>query len=321
MSPPLPGSLTLANEQLQVDCAPEHGFTIDSLLDRASGAEALWRRPAHQPAPATRALGSAGEASVATFLDRFAGGWFAMFPEVGYPLAEDPTSFLHGEVVRLPWELVERSATSVTARVRTLRRPFAVERRLALDGATLRVHERVENVGGLPAPYAWGHHPCFSRVTFAGGRIAIAPSAATVPAPAHAPGHAVLEPGVAFDWPHARRRDGGEEDLSTVPVERDGRVDHACLDVPRGRIRIEAPRFGRALRVDYDAATFPHVLLWQDLGPDDGYPLWGGGDTFALEFSTIPGRSTPDAIAAGALRTLAPGAVLETAIAVAWEKL
>jgi galactose mutarotase-like enzyme len=311
--------VTLVTDALEVVCDPARGFSVDMIRDRASGAQALWRRPGHVPAAATRALGGAGEASVPTFLDAFTGGWFAMFPEVGYPLADDPTSFLHGEVVRLPWEVLDAGERHVTARVQTLRRPFVLERRLEVDGATLRVRERIANVGGLDAPYAWGHHPCFARETFAGGRIEVAPSAAEVPAPAHDPAHAVLAPGNVFAWPHAPRADGGVEDLSTVPDARDGRVDHACLTVPEGSLRITAPRFGRALRVAYDAALFPYVLHWQDFGPADGFPLWGGGDTFALEFSTIPGRSTPDAIAAGALRTLAPGETVATEIALSWE--
>jgi galactose mutarotase-like enzyme len=313
------GAVTLATDALEVVCDPARGFAIDALRDRATGAEALWRRPGHMPATPARALGAAGEGSIPTFLDAVTGGWFAMFPEVGYPLADDPASFLHGEVVRLPWQVLDASERHVTARVQTLRRPFTLQRRLEVDGPTLRMRERIENVGGLPAEYAWGHHPCFARETFAGGRIDVAPTAAEVPAPAHAPGHAVLAPGSPFDWPHAPRADGGAEDLSTVPAVRDGRVDHACLTVPDGRIRIEAPRWGRALAVAYDAVQFPYVLLWQDFGPSDGFPLWGGGDTFALEFSTIPGRSTPDAISAGALRTLAPGETAETEIALSWE--
>jgi galactose mutarotase-like enzyme len=312
-------AITLATDALEVVCDPARGFSIDALRDRASGADALWRRPGHVPATAVRALGAGGEGSVPTFLDAFTGGWFVMFPEVGYPVADDPTSFLHGEVVRLPWEVLDASDRHVTARVQTLRRPFTLERRLVVDGPTLRVRERIENVGGSPAPYAWGHHPCFARETFAGGRIAVAPTRAEVPSPEHAPGHAVLAHGSPFSWPHAPRADGGVEDLGSVPAARDGRVDHACLTVPDGRIRIEAPRWDRALRIAYDATDFPYVLLWQHFAADDGFPLWGGGDTFALELSTIPGRSTPDAISAGALRDLAPGETAETEIELSWE--
>jgi galactose mutarotase-like enzyme len=311
-------AVLLTTDALEVVCDPARGFAIDLLRDRASGAQALWRRPGHVPATAVRALGAAGEASIPTFLDAFTGGWFVMFPEVGYPVEDDPASFLHGEVVRLPWETLDVGERHVTARVATLRRPLVLERRLEVDGPTLRVRERIENVGAVPAQYAWGHHPCFARATFAGGAIEIAPTAAEVPAPAQQPGHAVLAPGNGFAWPHAPRADGGVEDLSRVPAGRDGRVDHTCLTVPDGQIRISAPAYGRALHIAYDAAHFPYVLLWQDFGSADGFPLWGGGDTFALEFSTIPGRSTPDAVAAGALRTLAPGAAVDTEIELSW---
>ncbi len=311
--------VTLANDELRVVCDPARGFAIDSLVDRASGAETLWRRPAHEPAAAARSLGGAGEASVATFLDLFTGGWFTMFPDVGYPLADDPASFLHGEVVRLPWDVLDVAGDRVRARVRTLRRPLEIERTVALDGATLHVEERIANRCALPVPYAWGHHPCLARETFAGGRIELTPSAAEVPAPPHDPAAAVLKAGEGFDWPLAPRRDGGVEDLATVPRERDGRVDHACLTVPEGVIRVGAPSVGRRLRIEYDAEQFPYVLLWQDLGPPEPVPLWGAGDTFALEFSTAPGRSAADAVAAGVARTLAPGEKRVTAIAMTWE--
>ncbi|WP_027007983.1 hypothetical protein [Conexibacter woesei] len=311
-------AVTLQSDALEVVCDPGRGFAIDAIRDRSSGAEALWRRPGHVAATAVRALGAAGEASIPTFLDAFTGGWFAMFPEVGYPAADDPASFLHGEVVRLPWDVLDAGERHVTARVQTLRRPLTLERRVEVDGSTLRVSERIENVGALAADYAWGHHPCFSRATFAGGRIELAPSVAEVPAPAHDPAHATLAPGNPFTWPHAPCADGTTEDLSLVPGARDGRVDHTCLTVPEGRYRITAPRFDRALEITYNPTDFPYILLWQDFGPPAAFPLYGGGDTFALEFSTIPCRSTPDAIAAGALRTLEPGASVETEIALTW---
>jgi galactose mutarotase-like enzyme len=310
-------AVTLATDAIAVACDPERGFTIDSVVDRATGAEALWRRPGHEPSAPTRALGAGGAASIPAFLDGFTGGWFAMFPDVGYPL-DDDTSFLHGEAVRLPWHCDAVSPTHAEAHVRMLRRPLELRRTLTVDGATLRVDERIVNHGRLPVPYAWGYHPCFARGTFAGGRIELAATSALVPAPEHVPGRAVLAAGEPFAWPYAPRRDGGAEDLSAVPEQRDGRVDHACLTVPDGAIRITAPRFGTALTLVYDARRFPHVLLWQDLGPAEGAPLWGAGDTFALEFSTVPGRSMPEAVAAGAVRTLDPGADAHTTITLTW---
>jgi galactose mutarotase-like enzyme len=348
--------ITLESTELRVRCTPAQGFSIASLVDVASGAEALWQRTGHTPAPCSRALGPAGVASETSFLDVFAGGWFEMFPEVGYTQPDDPTSLLHGEVVRLPWEVVDVGKRHVEARVATVRRPLVLTRRLTLDGGELRVWERIENVSGAPVPYTWGHHPCFSRATFAGGRIELEVAAAEVPDPWFDPAHARLALG-RFDWPNAPARERAAADLapvrdraeaaatadralenqrseaadpapaidlSRVPASADGRHDHACLRMAGGSVRLTAPgagAHGRALRIAFDHTQFPHVLFWQNHGAGDGFPMWGGSDTFAIEFSTIPGRSTPDALAAGAVSTLAPGEVVETAFTVAWEAI
>ena len=329
-----PGQVTLTNDALEVTCAPAQGFSISSLVDRASGAEALWRRPGFTPAPCSRQLGPAGEASGQGFLDVFSGGWFEMFPEVGYTLEGDPTSLVHGEVVRLPWELLDRGPAHVEARVATVRRPLALTRRMTLDGPTLRVRERIENVGAAAAPYTWGQHPCFARATFAGGRLEVAVSAAEVPDPWFDPDHATLAHG-PFAWPHAPARAADDDradatagaglasvDLSAIPATADRRHDHACLTVAAGEFRLTAPSAGpagRALRVAFDREQFPHVLLWECFGAGEGPPFWGGCDTFGVEFSTMPGRSTPDAIAAGAIREIAPGETVETEWSIAWE--
>lgn len=278
------------------------------------------RRP-HVPEPCSRTLGPAGEPSIETFLDRFVGGWFEMFPAVGYPAPGDPTSFLHGEVVRLPWDVVELTSTAVEARVRTLRAPFLVIRRLEVEASTLDIEERVENVGAESATYLWGHHPCFERATFAGGRIELDAAAASVPAPAFDPAATILRPGETFPWPQARGRDGATVDVATVPLEPDGRVDHVCLRLGGGRVRLTAPRYGRALALELELEHFPYVLLWENFRAGGGWPFWRDADTFAIEPSSNPGRSVADASAAGAIRTLEPGGTLETSLRVAWEPL
>ncbi|MDO8184112.1 hypothetical protein Q5424_00725 [Conexibacter sp. JD483] len=317
--------ITLESDALRVVCTPAQGFSISSLVDRVSGAEALWRRETHAVEPCSRALGPAGELSDMTFLDRFAGGWFEMFPEVGYTQPGDAASLVHGEVVRLPWELTDQGPLHVSAQVALVRRPLTIERTLSVSGATLTVHERIANRGQVPVPYTWGHHPCFSRATFAGGRIELDVAAAEVPDPWFDPANAVLAHG-PFAWPQVSRRDGGTADLAALPPERDGRADHACLTLGDrgGSLRLTAPRAGadgRALRVEFDVAQFPYALLWQNFGAGAGFPFWGEGDTFAVEFSTMPGRATPDAIAAGAVSALAPGASSQTTFTVAWEAL
>ena len=167
-----PADIVLADDHWRVIVAPAHGMLIRSAVDVPSGAAALWRKPAPRARPASRALSPPGPASIDTFWDVFAGGWFPMFPAAGFTGELDgaPTLF-HGELNRLPWEVVDRGPTWIEARVETVRSPFAVQRRVAVDRGELRVETAIANVGAAPASYVYGEHPCLWRTTFAGGRL------------------------------------------------------------------------------------------------------------------------------------------------------
>jgi galactose mutarotase-like enzyme len=310
--------MIIASERVRVECLPAQGFVIASLHDLASGAEAIWVRSNHDPEPCTRSLGPAGEHSTETFLDRWPGGWFEMFPVVGYPSPDDATLLLHGELVRLPWTVTHHDEHRVEAQVHTIRGPFLVTRSLEVGGSELEIAERIENVGGEPARYLWGHHPCFRRATFAGGRIDVEVGECSVPDPHFDPDAAILETTPSFVWPDAPARNGGEVDVSAVPDEPDGRVDHICLTLAAGGLTVTAPRYGRALRVEFDLGQFPYLLVWENFEAAGGFPFWRDADTFALEWSTNPGRTVPDAEAADAVRTLAAGEALETLIRTTW---
>jgi len=244
-----------------------------------------------------------------------------MFPDVGYPTPGDATSLLHGELVRLPWDVEEHTTTALEARVRTVRRPFEVTRRLELIGGTLQIRERVEHVGAEPAPYLWGHHPCFSRATFGGGRLELDVKEAHVPGPAFDPDAAILHPDQVIRWPVARSRDGRSVDLSQIPSEPDGRFDHVCLTPAAGRVRLTAPAFKRALTIHFDLEHYPFVLIWQDFCASGGWPFWKGADTFAVEFSSNPGRTVPEAQSAGLIRNLEPGEAIEAMVELTWDDL
>jgi galactose mutarotase-like enzyme len=312
--------VVLQSDGLRVACAPAQGLTVTSITDRTSGAEALWRRRSHRPAPCSRSLGPSGDASIETFIDVFVGGWFEMFPAVGFPAPDDSTSLLHGELVRLPWELLEWSETVAVARVHTVRSPFEVTRRLEVLGGMLHITEQVANDGSEAAPYAWGHHPCFERATFAGGRLELDVRAASVPSPPYDPAASVFAPG-RFSWPSTRRVDGGAIDVSAIPGEPDGRQDHACLTPATGRARLTAPAAGRAFLMTWDLEPFPYLLVWENFRTSGGWPFWGGADTLAVEFSSNPGRTMADAAAADAVRILEPGETVDAVVSAWWEAL
>lgn len=301
----------LADAHWRVIVSPARGMLIRVASDVRRGAPALWQREAPVPAKPSRELGPAGPPSADTFHDAFVGGWFPMFPAAGFvgELDGRPTHF-HGELARLPWEVVDRGPSWIEARVETVHASFAVVRRIALDGGELQIETEIANTGAAPASYLFGEHPCFWRETFAGGRLELEARAAWVPSPSYVPEHAALTPGERFDWPHAPSRSGGTLDLSAIPDEPDGRSDHACLELASSLIRLTAPRFGRALELDVDLAATPYALL--------GMGYAAGWDMLAVEPTSAPGRGVEDALAAEAVRRLEPGASFRTATALRW---
>jgi len=73
--------------------------------------------------------------------------------------------------------------------------------------------------------------------------------------------------------------------------------------------------------VGWDLAMFPYVLVWQDFQGQDGYPMFGCSDTFAVEFSNNPGRNMADARREDSAGVLLPGASAETTIQLSWHDL
>ena len=164
------------------------------------------------------------------------------------------------------------------------------------------------NRSGVAQEVTYGEHPCLSRSAFAGGRIDVAVRAATVLPPAQ-PAAASVVPSPVARWPHttARRPSGetdGTIDLGAVPVQPDGVHDHIGVDLADGRIAISAPRLGRVLQIAVDPGELGHVLLWRHHQPRDR--PWAA-DVSPPEPSSSPGRAWPDAVAAGAVRVVAPG--------------
>jgi galactose mutarotase-like enzyme len=300
----------LADAHLRAVLSPARGFLIASLRDAASGAPLLWERRAPVGALTGRELGPPGPGSLETFHRGFLGGWFAMFPAAGFTGELDglPTYF-HGELARLPWQLTEGSREMVEARVETVQASFSVVRRVTLAGGELRVKTWIANSGSRDAGFVFGEHPCFSRATFAGGRLSLKAAAAWVPSPAYDPAGAALVPGSSFSWPLAPSR-GSHLDLSQLPSHRDCRSDHVCLELGDRLLRLSAPQLGRVAELELDLETTPFALL--------GARFDAEVDMLAIEPSTAPGRGVPDALAAGAVRSLAPGESFETETVLRW---
>lgn len=321
----MPDAVRLEADGLALTCHPGSGFVITAIEDVATGANALWTRAGFIPGTFQRHLGPSGDASIETFVDLFIGGWFEMFPTTGYPGTVDgavgpATSLLHGEVMRLPWTITEQSSTTIEATVTTIRAPFRLTRRIELADGVAAIRERVENIGRTSAPYVWGHHPCFDRATFRGGRFHLDVDDAHVPAPSFDPAHDTLAAGAAFVFPRAPTIGGGWRDVAAIPMDADGRHEQTTVRLRSGGVRITAPDVSRAFTLEWDARDLPHVLLWQDYAAP-GAAFWDTCDTFAIEPSSAPGRSLADAVVAGAVRRLSPDETVSMELRASWGPL
>lgn len=201
---------------------------------------------------------------------------------------------------------------------RAVRLPLRVERRRVLDAerAALVVDETVANEGDAPARLLWGHHPAFgppllgpgARIELAGG------SMRTV----HADSRSRLAPAEGLAWPHAVGVDGAAVDVSAVPGP-DARAHDRCLldGLAEGRVRLVRPALGLAARLEWDAARFPWLWVWQPFGAADD-PPFSEGYCLALEPWT-----GPPCLAEGVRRgdALAPGELRSTRITLAVERL
>lgn len=318
-------SVRLEGDGPAVECSPREGFLIRAIIDPVTGANALWRRDGFRAADFSRALGPSGDLSIESFTDLFQGGWFEMFPTTGYPgtargAVGVTRSLLHGEVMRLPWEVTYQDASCVEASVVTVRTPLELTRRVEIRGGGVVVSERARNLAPMAVPFVWGHHPCFDRATFAGGRLEIDVERAEVPAPVFDEANNTLASGASFEFPKAPTTSGGIRDVAAIPDVADGRHEQCALVVRKGGVRVTAPNIGRAFSLVWSKQDFPYVLLWQDYRAE-GMAFWGTCDTFAVEPSSSPGRSLDDAVASQTVRMLGPDGEAVVEMHARWDAL
>lgn len=295
---------SLLSPALEVTVHPGHGFAIGSIVDRATGEELLWHPPGTSFRNLVDTLDPSGDASGRQY-DReiLAGGWFAMFPTAGLPAGH---GWMHGEAPRIEWQITDDETDSaVSCRVELPFSRLIVERTVRLRSSVVRVEMTARNPTDESVPITFGEHPCFPRALFAGGEIDLPRGSrvlTTSPVQAEA---GFTRPDADSAWPEVAAAAGGFVDMSQIPAEPDGRHDHLSIEVPDGRLSLVGA--SRSVRLTWDAATLPHVLLWEHFLPQDS--MWPG-DVLGVEPVSARGRSMEDARLHGGLRMLDPGEVL-----------
>lgn len=150
--------------------------------------------------------------SAAGFVDAGAWGWDEMVPTVDASSYPTPGAWAgielpdHGEAWRLPWSVIDETASSATMQCSGIRLPWRLERRVELASRAVRVEYSYRNLGPHPMYSYWCSHALFryeAGMTVGGiegftpprpgasNKIHLAPGAASSARLAWSSGHAI----------------------------------------------------------------------------------------------------------------------------------
>lgn len=296
-------ALVLENAALRVTVVPAMGGHVAELVDREADRDLLWHNPRAVPRPAPYG---------AYFDDWWSGGWDEIFPSGDRgSLHGEPLPYM-GELWCVPWAAsvaADASSASITASAFGTVAASRFERTLSLRGdePVLRARYRIENLDVRPLPFTWGIHPAFAvdpghRIDHPGREMLVGVSSAP----------ALGVPGQRYRWPDLPdpTAPAGLRDVSLVRG-REAAVfgGHWATDLPDGWLALTDTASRRGVAIVFDRTVFPHAWLWQVYGG------WRGHHHVALEAWTSHPMDLDGAMAAGRARTLAPGEVLETEVA------
>lgn len=307
-------ALWLENGRVRVAVLPHKGADIYAFTHVPSGTEFLMRTPAGLQPP--------GASPPEDFLENYEGAWQELFPNHNDACnyRGRPVPF-HGEVALLSWAFAvvadDAQATTLRLSVGCRQTPFRLTRwmRLPSEGTTLELMSTVENLSANAEHLVWGHHLVLGGDFLMNGcRLEIPAGRLTTPEVLFEPATAVLAPGQDEPWPMARGRRPGERiDLRAIPGPQAHSHDDACLTgLAEGRWTVVNPRLGLGFRLEWDAAVFPWVQMWQPYGGADLPPLTG---IYGLGLEPWVSRfPLAQAIESGQARCIGPGETLTTQV-------
>ncbi len=263
-------AVELENDALRVVVLPELGAKIASIVHKPTGREVLVQSPG--PAARRPAFGGVFDAEAGWGADEMFpaidAGFFPDEPWRGSPVPD------HGEIWSLPWE--ERlSRSGVEHVVHGVRFPYRFARACSLDGDTLRLDYRVENLSPFVFRSSWAFHPLFattpaSSIELPAGVESVVSASVTPPLDRY---------GGRYEFPLLR--DGGP-DLRRVPPsgERSSWKWWVGSRLREGWCALSNPGLGYEVRLAFPADRVPYLGVWVNNGG------WNGLECCALEPAT-----------------------------------
>ena len=226
-----------------------------------------------------------------SFEESDAGGWDECLPSVAECTVQTPSGNIlipdHGDLWRVPWEVLESGADAATLRARSSSLPLELTRSMVLtssdNGWKLHLLYTLANVGDFQTPWSWSAHPLFA--VDPGDRILLPDEIRTVRVESSMDGS--LD-GETVDWPVAALHSGGALDLSVARDTTAGSGDKLFAGpLNEGCCALVRARLGLKLTMRFDPSLTPFLGLWLCYG---GWPSGTGPQQVcvACEPTTAP---------------------------------
>ena len=250
--------------------------------------------------------------STMAFDESDASGWDECLPSVAACEVETNSGTAsipdHGDLWRVPWQVLDSAPGSVLLRGECFSLPLAVERSATLleteSGWRLELDYTVTNTGSNAVPWSWAAHPLFA--TEEGDQILL-PASITTFRVEGSRGNRLGSQGAEVQWPVALLSNGTHGDLS-VAAGADSLIGDKLFTGPLAAsdnwCTLLRHSVGLRLRVEFDVEATPYLGLWLCYG---GWPERPGPTQVcvAMEPSTAPCDSLT--VTGPWSRTLAPG--------------
>lgn len=271
----------------QVTFLPALGGKIASILIRGHEIQdhELMQAPLHPYGPRTHTM---------PFSESDASGWDECLPSVaectvatGAGIAAIPD---HGDLWRVPWQMLAKSHDSATLRATGFSLPLQLTRSVIVSetssGWLLQLLYSLTNLGAYVVPWSWAAHPLFA--VDAGDRIVLPTGIDSLLVEGSAGG--TLGPaGQSIEWPRTKRTDGSISDLNIAQSLQSGIGDKLFAGpmLENAWAALERPGIGLRLTVRFEPALTPYLGLWLCYG---GWPEEPGLKQMcvALEPTTAP---------------------------------
>ncbi len=270
--------------ECSVTVLPHLGGKIASIR---FGQTELLQAPLLPYAPRTRTM---------AFDEADASGWDECLPSVAacnVRLADGSSAQIpdHGDLWRVEWQPMSKSADSISYRGECFSLPLRLERAATLnrtpEGWMLCLDYSVTNLAMEPTPWSWAAHPLFAVES--GDRIGLPESIKSLRLEGSG-GNRLGKSGDTVSWPIALLAAGGETDLRLVQSVETGIGDKLFagpLGVDENWAVLERPSAGLRIKISFDSAATPYLGLWLCYG---GWPERAGSKQMcvALEPATAP---------------------------------